>query len=375
MRILHVTDAYLPRTGGIEMHVHDLARAQVASGDKVDILTMTRGGDAPDAPDEVTILRPDGQMGIGDKAHFMLRRRAEGAAGGYDIVHVHCSTISPMSFLTLGTPGAARVMTLHSLWRGYKPVYRAADHVLHWSDWPVTWTAVSCAAAGDLRAAALRPIEVAILPNGIDGEAWADSPRLPIPHHLRIVAVMRLANRKRPIALLRILRSLRASVPDHVTLSAVILGDGRARPSMERFLARHGMAEWVSLTGHVPRAEIKREMEQADVFVAPAVLESFGIAALEARAAGLPVVGRTGTGLSDFIRDGEGGFLVGNDRKMVEVLAAMAISPELTFTPTTKNLDEYSWPTIVQRHREVYEIAGNRRFDSSGLGLPTYRAM
>ena len=42
MRILHVTDAYLPRLGGIEMHVHDLAQAQAAAGDDVDIITMTR---------------------------------------------------------------------------------------------------------------------------------------------------------------------------------------------------------------------------------------------------------------------------------------------------------------------------------------------
>ena len=43
MRVLHVTDAYLPRLGGIEMHVHDLARAQAAAGDEVDIITVTRG--------------------------------------------------------------------------------------------------------------------------------------------------------------------------------------------------------------------------------------------------------------------------------------------------------------------------------------------
>ena len=46
----------------------------------------------------------------------------------------------------------------------------------------------------------------------------------------------------------------------------------------------------------LPRSEVKNTMARSDVFVAPAVLESFGIAALEAHAAGLPVVGRRGTG-------------------------------------------------------------------------------
>ena len=65
-------------------------------------------------------------------------------------------------------------------------------------------------------------------------------------------------------------------------------------------------------------------MAEADVFVAPALLESFGIAALEAQAAALPVVGRSGNGLSDFIADGEGGVLVDSDRQMATVLAGMA---------------------------------------------------
>ena len=41
MRILHVTDTYLPTLGGIELHIHDLAAQQRAAGHLVTIATST----------------------------------------------------------------------------------------------------------------------------------------------------------------------------------------------------------------------------------------------------------------------------------------------------------------------------------------------
>jgi glycosyltransferase involved in cell wall biosynthesis len=197
-----------------------------------------------------------------------------------------------------------------------------------------------------------------VLPNGIDLDLWTPARRTSEPDHLRILAVMRLATRKRPMTLLRILRGVRAQVPAHIRLTATILGEGPSRPQMERYLERHDMSSWVRLPGHLPRAEVKHAMASSDVFVAPAVLESFGIAALEAHAAGLPVVGRRGTGLSDFIRDGEGGVLVGSDREMASVLAGMATERTHESVPRSSSLAQFSWPAVVERHRELYAEAG-----------------
>ncbi len=366
MRILHVTDAYLPRLGGIEMHVRDLARAQVAAGDEVDILTLTRSDSPQDDPVKVSVVRPGEQDGLADKARFMLRHRTDGALGDYDVVHGHCSTISPLSFLTCATADSARLMTVHSLWRRYTPIYRVSDRLMHWSDLPVTWSAVSREAAEEVRSAVRGRFDVAVLPNGIDLDVWGKIPRVADPGTLRIVAVMRLATRKRPIALLRILRMLRSAVPPGVGVKAVVLGEGPSRPAMERYLTRHGMHDWVSLPGHVSRAEVKDVMARSDVFVAPAVLESFGIAALEAQAAGLPVVGRTGTGLSDFIRDGEGGVLVGSDRQMADTLAGMAINGDHEKFATSAKLEDFRWPAILERHRQLYEVAAARQRSLTG---------
>ena len=358
MRILHVTDAYLPRLGGIEMHVHDLARAQAAAGDEVDIITMTRGRGAVDAPGSAKVIRPADDADWRAKWRFIQANRTYGTQHGYDVVHAHCSTVSLLSFFSFGSPGVPRLMTVHSLWRRYTPLYRFFDHTLDWSHWPAQWSAVSEIAAEGVRRGARGEVDVAVLPNGIDLDLWTPAPRVSEPNHLRILAVMRLATRKRPLTLLRILRSVRNRVPRHIEVTATILGEGPSRPAMERFLQRHDMTSWVQLPGHLPRPEVKTAMAASDVFVAPAVLESFGIAALEAHAAGLPVVGRRGTGLADFIRDGEGGVLVGSDREMAAVLARMATDRTHESVPRSSSLEQFSWPVVVERHRELYQRAG-----------------
>jgi glycosyltransferase involved in cell wall biosynthesis len=358
MRVLHVTDAYLPRLGGIEMHVHDLARAQTAAGHDVDIITMTRARGASDVPGGATIRRPSDDAGSLAKLRFIFANRGYGVAEGYDVVHAHCSTVSPLSFFTFGTNGVPRLMTVHSLWRRYTPLYRGFDYGLNWSTWPVRWSAVSEIAADGVRRAAYKPVDVAVCPNGIDLSAWRGIDHVEEPGHLRILAVMRLSTRKRPLSFLRILRQVRERVPRGTEISAVIFGEGPSRESMENYLQRHDMTSWVSLPGHRPRTEVAHAMARSDVFVAPAVLESFGIAALEAHAAGLPVVGRKGTGLSDFIRDGEGGVLVGSDREMAAVLARMAIERTHEMVLPSRSLDRFDWPEVVRRHDELYLEAG-----------------
>ena len=80
----------------------------------------------------------------------------------------------------------------------------------------------------------------------------------------------------------------------------------------------------VELPGRMDRSGIRELYRRADVYIAPATLESFGIAALEARCAGLPVLARRRTGIADFIADGVEGLLAGNDRALAGAGAEVA---------------------------------------------------
>jgi glycosyltransferase involved in cell wall biosynthesis len=221
------------------------------------------------------------------------------------------------------------VVTIHSLWDWAHPIFWLLNLVAGFSRRPIRWTAVSEAAARDVRRVVTTAYSVSVLPNGIDPERWDVAPVAREADDVLIVGVMRLARRKRPKHLLRMLRDARRQVPSDVRLRAVIVGEGPARPALERYLRRHGMTGWVSLPGRETRQQIRDLYRRADVFVAPADLESFGIAALEARCAGVPVVAKSGNGIAEFVADGRTGLLVEDDEAMTAALVRLATQPLL----------------------------------------------
>ena len=135
-----------------------------------------------------------------------------------------------------------------------------------------------------------------------------------------MVSIMRLMPRKRPLALLRMFTEIRLLFPDH-DLKLVIVGDGALRRRTERYVQRHRLSQHVRITGRIPRREVLDELRASSIYIAPSPKESFGIAALEARCAGLPVVANSHSGVSEFIRDRVDGMLVANDTEMVVAIA------------------------------------------------------
>ena len=308
MKIAHVTDFYLPRLGGIEMQVADLAAHQQAQGHQVTVITSSPSQGYPDPLDGPRVVRVTDALrrprAIHPRAPFL------GAAalleGDFDAVHVHVGVGSPLAFwaaLFAARRGLPTVITVHSLWAWVYPIFKSLDLVGGFSRQPIRWTAVSEAAARPVRRIIAAPATVTVLPNGIEPQDWRVERAVRPDDELLIVAVMRLAPRKRPLHLVRMLRATRERTPAGTRLQAVIVGDGPERPTLERYLRRHGMTGWVSLPGRQTREQIRELYRRADVFVAPADLESFWIAALEARCAGVPVVAKAQTGIAEFIQD------------------------------------------------------------------------
>lgn len=339
MRIAHVTDCYLPRTGGIELQVHDLAAHQRAAGHHVEVLTSTEGVDEP---------------GV----RRLSRRALPAALREFDAVHAHSSLVSPFAWTGAATGsdlGLPTVVTMHSV-PPPGPVLWAAGLAAGWRRWDVQWAAVSEVAARPLRTM-LPGREVRVLHNGIDTEVWTLPPRLERVEELTVVSVMRLAQRKRAVPLVKILERVRAQVPAHVRVRAVVVGDGPQRGAVERALARRGMDGWVHLAGRLDREQIRALYLQADVYLAPATLESFGLAALEARCAGLPVVAMRCGGVVEFVQEGVDGFLVGDDAEMAAVTARLLRTPaelEAVRAHNTATAPSMTWDRVVAASLAAY---------------------
>ena len=378
-----LSDCYLPRLGGIEVQVHDLAARLTGRGHEVVVFTATPGshgerGGFVDQVDDVAVhrlaLRLPFELPVNPFAPRLLRERL--ASGGFDVVHVHMGVVSPFAVdcarvaTDLGVPTA---MTWHCMLGPLEPVFRAARYVRTWAARGVAMSAVSAVAAEPLQRIVGSSGLVNVLPNGIDVDRWAtpadQMPKREAGGGIRVVSAMRLAARKRPMPLLRTMARVRALVPADIGISLEILGEGPDRGRLERFVAAHDMGGWVHLPGRVTRDELRRTYAAADIYVAPAPLESFGIAALEARTVGLPVVGRWGSGLQEFVKDGLNGYLAADDEAMAGCLVRLVTDEELRGSMTAYNRGtppEQSWGRTLDGAEAEYGRAISLAWSARG---------
>lgn len=353
------------------MQVHDLATRQRDAGLAAHVVTPTSaampGMQAPPDPDWVHRVGPDltrqlnRTLSAAASAHRLMSPES------FDVVHIHASVLSP--FATAAAFAAIRarlptVITMHSLWSGLGPLPKIADTSMRLHTWPVVWSSVSEKAAAPIRRALGDDSSVAVLPNGIDAAEWLVEPSLRNTGTVTVVSVMRFAWRKRPLPLLRIMRQVRSRVPSSIDVRLMLVGDGPLLPALQRYIRRHSMAEWVTLCGRLDRKEIRDIFASSDIYVAPAQLESFGIAALEARSAGLPVIASSRGGVDEFVTQGREGLLTVDDQNMADALAAMITTPGLRDAISAHNravVPSVGWPEVLYRASELYEQAADLR--------------
>jgi glycosyltransferase involved in cell wall biosynthesis len=214
---------------------------------------------------------------------------------------------------------------------------------------------VSRLAADQLGSQLRSQSRIGVLPNAVAVTPRARTPVRRVGQPLRLVSTMRIARRKRPLPLVRMFEILRASVD--VPLELTIVGDGPLRPRLDKRLRRGGLHSAVTVTGRVAPHTVLDHVGQADLYVAPAVLESFGLAALEARCLGLPVVGYGASGMTDFIRDKVEGRLCASDLEMVERLRELILDDDLRRRMSEHNRtvpSTMTWPNAMLAHDAAY---------------------
>jgi teichuronic acid biosynthesis glycosyltransferase TuaC len=149
----------------------------------------------------------------------------------------------------------------------------------------------------------------------------ADLPADPPQHKAQaptLVTVGHLVARKRHADVVRALWLLRERLPD---LRYLVIGDGPEREPLARLAEELGLADRVELAGQLPHATAMARARAAHAFVMPSVDEAFGVAYVEAMAAGLPAIGARGeAGPQEIAAAGDGIRLVAPGD--VEALAA-----------------------------------------------------
>jgi teichuronic acid biosynthesis glycosyltransferase TuaC len=106
-----------------------------------------------------------------------------------------------------------------------------------------------------------------------------------------LVSVGHLVARKRHAEVLRAMALLRDRRP---ALRYLVIGDGPERGALEHLTAELGLHDRVEFTGQLPQPEALRRAREGSLFVLPSVDEAFGVAYVEAMAAGIPAIGARG---------------------------------------------------------------------------------
>ena len=140
---------------------------------------------------------------------------------------------------------------------------------------------------------------------------------------LRLVTVAMMRDDVK-LASYRLLADALARLSDRAWTLTVI-GDGPARATVEA-LFPPGRTRF---TGALPPESIAAHLAEADLFVWPALSEAFGMALIEAQAAGVPVVAGCTGGVPEVVADNETGLLppVGDAAAFAAAVAALMEDP------------------------------------------------
>ena len=304
MRILHICSAR--SIGGGEKHVASLANSLAQRGHDVFVAL------APDSPlrvllqdvprDHIIELPMRNALSLGSA--WKLARLARLHA--VQIIHAHVGRDYPLAALAAGRSSAQLVLTRHVMFplgRVHKVTLRRTARVI----------AVSQPVADALLSQAIFKSEIIqVIHNGVDVESFAPAKTTaPLNQKkLRVGTVGELAPVKRHEDFIRVAQTICAERDD---VDFIIAGedksrDGQNRSRIAQLIADAHLEDRVYLVGWTE--EIANLLATFDLFVSTSESESFGMAIVEAMAAGVPVVATATDGAREVIEPDVTGRLV-----------------------------------------------------------------
>jgi glycosyltransferase involved in cell wall biosynthesis len=124
-------------------------------------------------------------------------------------------------------------------------------------------------------------------------------------------------------------RAIAALARENADVRGVLIGDGPERAAWQELARKESVADRIRFVG--AQSDVAPWLAVLDVLVCPSVQESFGLAALEAQAAGVPVVATRAEGFLENLHDGEDALLApsGDAEALAALVKAVRESPDL----------------------------------------------
>lgn len=155
--------------------------------------------------------------------------------------------------------------------------------------------------------------QIVCLPWGVDLNVFRPKrPSLGITEQLGwidckvIISTRALEPTHSPFVLLEAIKQVLGEIPEARVL---ILGDGQLRGRVESFIRVNDLGDRVHLAGHVSEGVLSDYFAESDLYVSATKCDGSSISLLQAMACGLPAIVAGGYGNSEWIQDGENGWL------------------------------------------------------------------
>ena len=235
---------------------------------------------------------------------------------------------------------------------------RAADKV----------ASTSYCMADETRTLAPELMDIAITPFGVDAAQFAiDDPRGDVAYSDIVIGTVKTMAPNYGISTLicafailrRNLLSSNPSIAEKLQLRLV--GDGSQTHELRHLAHELGIAHVTEFVGRVPHSEVPLELSKLDIYVSLSERESFGVAIIEAGAAGRPVVVSDVGGLPEVTLDGVTGFVVprNNPEAAADAIHRLVLDEGLRKQMGEAGRDHvvtnYAWSACVDQMVSVYK--------------------
>jgi glycogen(starch) synthase len=390
MHILMLAWEYPPHLiGGMGRHITELSPALAARGVTVEVLTpLLRGGALLETmPNGIVVRRVpmpnlDGQeyTAFVQQANTAMKQAALAAIGDaehYDLIHAHDWLVAETATALKHAWRRPLIATIHATERGRQQGHITSAHSarINHLEWLLTyeaWRVIACSRfmSGQVQEYFQVPADkIDVVPNGVAV--------LPLPfsgEQERVDFRRRYAADDTPMALymgrvvyekgVHVLVEAWARVAAQRPGSRLVMaGTGDQLEAVKQRAEALGIQGSITFTGFISDEDRDRLYRVADVATFPSIYEPFGIVALEAMAAGCPVIVSEAGGLGEVVSQGETGLKVpahSPDALAGAILETFA-NPEQAQTRARAALEVvntiYPWPTIAKTTAEVYDRA------------------
>jgi glycosyltransferase involved in cell wall biosynthesis len=197
-------------------------------------------------------------------------------------------------------------------------------------------------------------LKINIVDNGVDTNIFFPL-KITKTKQLKIICSARLIKRKGQDILINAISKLKEI---GIIINVDFVGDGDEKNAYIKLAKKKGVYEQIIFSSYIPRTEMPKKYQNADIFVLPSYNEGMSNALLEAMSCGLPVV-VTNVGGTEELVDSSNGFVfnAGDVDELVKILKQLHFNKEKLEElgeNSRKKAEQLNWSNIANKYLELF---------------------